>query len=42
VAIIFLNLTDQENFVNGLAGSTSEFLQPTRPFGVQGQLAYRF
>jgi hypothetical protein len=42
VALIFLNLTDQENFVNGLAGSTSEFLQPTRPFGVQGQLAYRF
>lgn len=42
VAVIVLNLTDQENFVNGLAGSTSEFLQPTRPFGVQGQLAYRF
>jgi hypothetical protein len=42
VALVVLNLTDQEYFVNGLAGSTSEFLQPGRPFGVQGQLAYRF
>jgi TonB-dependent receptor-like protein len=41
-AIDFLNLTDQQNFVNALPGSTSEFLQPTRPLSIQGQLAYRF
>jgi hypothetical protein len=42
VALIVLNLTDQENFANGLAGSTTEFLQPTRPLAIEGQLAYRF
>ncbi len=42
VGLNLLNLTDQRNFVNGLAGSTSEFLQPMRPFTVQGQFSYKF
>jgi hypothetical protein len=39
-ALRFLNVTDQVNFSNGLAGSTSEFLQPTRPFSVLATFAY--
>jgi hypothetical protein len=31
-SVALLNLTDEKNFVNGLAGSTTEFLQPMRPF----------
>lgn len=42
VGLNLLNLTDQRNFVNGLAGSNSEFLQPMRPFTVQGQFSYKF
>ncbi|MFU8926601.1 TonB-dependent receptor [Acinetobacter puyangensis] len=42
VGLNLLNLTDERNFVNGLAGSTSEFLQPMRPFTVQGQFNYTF
>ena len=42
VSVAALNLTDQKNFVNGLAGSTSEFLQPMRPLSLQAQAAYRF
>ena len=39
-ALRFLNVTDQLNFSNGLAGSTTEFLQPTRPFSVLAQFSY--
>jgi outer membrane receptor protein involved in Fe transport len=41
VAIMVLNLTDEKSFVNGLPGSTSEFLQPMRPLTVQARLAVR-
>lgn len=37
-----LNLTNERNFVNGLAGANSEFLQPMRPLTVQGQFSYKF
>lgn len=42
VGINFLNLTNERNFVNGLSGSNSEFLQVMRPFTVQGQFSYKF
>lgn len=42
IRLNILNLTDERNFVNGLAGSNSEFLQPMRPLTVQGQFSYRF
>lgn len=42
VGLNILNLTNERNFVNGLAGSNSEFLQPMRPLTVQGQFSYRF
>jgi hypothetical protein len=40
-AITVTNLTDANNFVNGLAGSSTEFLQPMRPLTLQAKLAYR-
>lgn len=42
VGLNILNLTNERNFVNGLAGSNSEFLQPMRPLTVQGQFSYKF
>ncbi len=42
VGLNVLNLTNERNFVNGLAGSNSEFLQPMRPLTVQGQFSYKF
>lgn len=42
VALIATNLTDANNFVNGLAGSSTEFLQPMRPLALQLKAAYRF
>ena len=42
VGLNILNLTNERNFVNGLAGANSEFLQPMRPLTVQGQLSYKF
>jgi hypothetical protein len=42
VGINVSNLTNQRNFVNGLTGSTSEFLQPMRPLTLQGQFSYKF
>lgn len=39
-ALRFLNVTDEVNFSNGLAGSTSEFLQPMRPLSVLAQFSY--
>lgn len=41
-SVRIINLTDERNFVNGLAGATTEFLQPGIPRAVQGTLAYRF
>lgn len=37
-----LNLTDERNFVSGLAGSTNTFLQPTRGRSVVAQIGYNF
>ncbi|OON63231.1 hypothetical protein B0920_07470 [Massilia sp. KIM] len=37
-----LNLTDERNFVNGLTGPTTEFLQPSIPRALQASFAYRF
>lgn len=37
-----LNLTDEENFVNGLVGPTTEFLQPGVPRALQATFAWRF
>ncbi|MCS4297976.1 TonB-dependent receptor [Acinetobacter guillouiae] len=42
VGLNILNLTNERNFVNGLAGANSEFLQPMRPLTVQGQFSYKF
>ncbi|THD03067.1 hypothetical protein B1810_10755 [Panacagrimonas perspica] len=43
VGVLLSNLTDEENFVNALAGATApEFLQPMRPFSVLGQVTLRF
>ena len=42
VGLNILNLTNERNFVNGLAGTNSEFLQPMRPLTVQGQFSYKF
>lgn len=42
VGLNILNLTNELNFVNGLAGANSEFLQPMRPLTVQGQFSYKF
>lgn len=42
IGLNFLNLTNERNFVNGLAGSNSEFLQPMRPLTIQGQFSYSF
>ena len=42
VGLNILNLTNERNFVNGLAGANSEFLQPMRPLSVQGQFTYTF
>lgn len=42
VGFNILNLTNERNFVNGLAGANSEFLQPMRPLTVQGQFSYKF
>jgi len=42
VGLNILNLTNERNFVNGLSGSNSEFLQPMRPLSVQGQFSYTF
>lgn len=42
VGLNVLNLTNERNFVNGLAGANSEFLQPMRPLSVQGQFRYQF
>jgi outer membrane receptor protein involved in Fe transport len=42
VALRILNLTDERNFVNGLTGPTTEFLQPGIPRAVQATFAYRF
>jgi outer membrane receptor protein involved in Fe transport len=42
VAVRILNLTDERNFVNGLTGPTTEFLQPGIPRAVQLSAAYRF
>lgn len=36
------NLTDQLNFVSGLAGSTNTFLQPMRGRSVTAQIGYNF
>lgn len=41
-AVRFSNITDQTNFTNGLAGPTTEFLQPIRGFSVQAALNFRF
>lgn len=40
VSVRFLNLTNKRSFLNALTGG--EFLQPTAPFSVQGQLGVRF
>lgn len=42
VALRVLNLTDERNFVNGLTGPTTEFLQPGVPRALQATFAYRF
>lgn len=42
LAVQVLNLTDQRNFVSGLAGSTNTFLQPTRGRSVVAQIGYNF
>lgn len=42
VTLAITNLTDANNFVNGLAGSVTEFLQPARPFAAQARGAVRF
>lgn len=42
VGLNILNITNERNFVNGLAGANSEFLQPMRPLTVQGQFSYKF
>jgi hypothetical protein len=36
------NLTNQLNFVSGLAGSTNTFLQPMRGRGITAQIGYNF
>ncbi|WP_334184778.1 TonB-dependent receptor [Novosphingobium sp.] len=41
-AIQVLNLTDQLNFVSGLAGSTNAFLQPTRSRSIVAQFGVNF
>lgn len=40
VSLRLLNITDQRNFLNAL--TAGEFLQPTAPFSVQAQVAFRF
>ena len=42
VGLNILNLTNERNFVNGLSGANTEFLQPMRPLTVQGQFSYKF
>lgn len=37
-----LNLTDERNFVSGLAGSTNTFLQPSRGRSIVAQIGYNF
>ncbi|SDF42879.1 MULTISPECIES: TonB-dependent siderophore receptor [unclassified Duganella] len=41
-ALRILNVTNEQNFVNGLTGATTEFLQPGVPRALQASLAYRF
>ena len=41
-AIQVQNLTDQRNFVSGLAGSTNTFLQPTRGRSIMAQFGVNF
>ena len=42
VALRIVNLTDERNFVNGLTGPTTEFLQPGIPRALQATAAFRF
>lgn len=41
-ALRILNVTNQQTYVNGLTGATTEFLQPGVPRALQASLAYRF